>query len=77
MKVTKVTGDINKTYMATEDLYDSHEYLENHSRRNNIKVFGITEKAEIEGPELWEECETAVKDQLCAKLNIDMKNAKV
>ena len=47
-----------------------YEYLENHSRRSNIKVFGIPEKAEIEGPELWEVCENAVKDQICAKLNI-------
>ena len=69
-KVTKIAGDIDETYKDIEDLYDSHEYLENHSRRSNIKVFGIPEKAEIEGPELWEECENAVKDQICAKLNI-------
>ena len=69
-KVTKITGDIDEAYKDIEDLYDSHEYLENHSRRSNIKVFGIPEKAEIEGPELFEECENAVKDQICAKLNI-------
>ena len=69
-KVTKIAGDIDETYKDIEDLYDSHEYLENHSRRSNIKVFGIPEKAEIEGPQLWEECENAVKDQICAKLNI-------
>ena len=62
--------NIDETYKDIEDLYDSHEYLENHGRKSNIKVFGIPEKAEIEGPELWEECENAVKDQICAKLNI-------
>ena len=76
LKVTKVTGDIDETYKDMEDLYDSHEYLENHSRRNNIKVSGIPEKAETEGPELWEKCETAVKDQICAKLNIDKEECQ-
>ena len=58
--VTKIAGDIDETYKDIKDLYDSHGYLENLSKRSNIKVFGIPEKAEIEGPELWEECETAV-----------------
>ena len=75
LKVTKVAGDI-ETYKGIEDLYNGREYLENCSRRNNIKVLGIPEKAEIEGPELWEECETAVKDQICAKLNIDKEECQ-
>ena len=75
-KVTKVTGDIDKTYKDIEDLYDSHEYLKNQGRRNNIEVFGILEKAEIDGPELWEECETAVKDKICVKLNIDKEECQ-
>ena len=72
-KVTKVAGDIDETYKVIEDLHDSHEYLENNCRRSNIKMFEIQEKAKIEGPELWEESETAVKDQICAKLNIEKK----
>ena len=75
-KVTKVAGDIDETYKDIEDLYDSHEYLENHSRRNNIKVYGIPEKAKIEGPELCEECETAVKNQICAELIIDKEECQ-
>ena len=52
---------------------DGQESLENYSRRNNIKVFGIPEKDTNNGsdPEVWEECEAAVKNEIHTKLKIN------
>ena len=36
----------------------------------------ILEKAEIEGPNLWEERETVMKDQICVKLNINKEECQ-
>ena len=46
---------------STDELYDQQEYLENHSRRNNIKVLSIQES---ESGETWEESEKLVKDAI-------------
>ena len=62
-KVTKADEDISEAYGDIEYRLDGQESLENYSRRNNIKVFGIPEKDTKNGsdPEVWGECEAAVK----------------
>ena len=42
-KLNKVEDDVDEVYEDTEYLYDGLENIENHSRGNNIKVFGIPE----------------------------------
>ena len=71
LKLNKVEDDVDKVYEDIEYLYDGLENIENHSRRNNIKVFGIPEKNEKKGPELWEECEEVVKSEIESKLNME------
>eukprot|EP00112_Aurelia_sp_Birch-Aquarium-sp1_P015482 Seg3433.4 transcript_id=Seg3433.4/GoldUCD/mRNA.D3Y31 product="hypothetical protein" protein_id=Seg3433.4/GoldUCD/D3Y31 len=49
-----------------EDLQIKNDYLENRSRRNNIKVYGIPEAP----AETWDDCEEKVKKALVEKLDI-------
>ena len=44
------------------------EYLENQSRRNNIRIKGIAEGEK----ETWDEVESKVKDAIKAKLDLDI-----
>ena len=44
------------------------EYLENQSRRNNIKIFGVTEE---ENEKTWEDKEVIVKTLIRNKLGIE------
>ena len=60
-KVFNAEEAIFSTKRDIDELYDQQEYLENHSRRNNIKVLGIQES---EGGETWEESEKLVKDAI-------------
>ena len=41
-----------------EKLEDKHDYIENHSRRNNIKIMGVEEKNE---QKTWEDTEKVVQ----------------
>ena len=56
------------THAAIVDLEDQPDYLENQSRRNNLKIFGIPEKEN--GFETWEETEQLVKEAIKDKLKI-------
>ena len=60
-KVCNAVEAIFNTKCGIDELYDQQEYLENHSRRNNIKVLGI--QASEDG-ETWEESEKLVKDAI-------------
>ena len=51
---------------------DQQEYLENQSRRNNVKVFGIPEKDAKDGLESWEESEQLVKHEIKSNLKIEV-----
>ena len=51
---------------------DQQEYLENQSRRNNVKVFGIPEKDAEEVLESWEESEQLVKNETKNKLKVEV-----
>ena len=53
-------------HAGLENLDSRNDYLENMSRRNNIKVFGIEEAAN----ESWDDCETKVKKAISEKLGI-------
>ena len=56
----------SEEYMEAVD--DKMEYLENTSRRNNIKVIGIVESPNF--IESWDESETIVKDKIKSLLSI-------
>ena len=43
-KTKNVDKSIANSQMDIKDLYNEQEYLENQSRRNNVKVLGIPEK---------------------------------
>ena len=45
-----------------EDLENKHEYLENMSRRNNIKILGLPEDKDRE--KSWEDTEQIVKETI-------------
>ena len=72
-KIIKADEDISEAYGDIEYLLDGQESLENYSRRNNIKVFGIPEKDtnNSSNPEVWEECEAAVKKEIRTKLKVN------
>ena len=56
--------DIND---SLDTLEDKQEYLENQSRRNNIKIFGVPED---EDEKSWDDTETVVKTLIRNKLEI-------
>ena len=57
---------IDSVMNGLDDLDGKADCLENQSRRNNIKVFGIPE----EQNESWESCESKVKKAIADKLQI-------
>ena len=67
-KISKINVEINKLGRDLSDQALKSEYLENQSRRNNIRVNGI---AESEG-ETWEEAEAKVKEAVKTKLGVDL-----
>ena len=57
---------LDKAVEGLKDLEHRNDYLENQSRRTNIKVYGIPE-----GPiETWNDCKTTMKTALVDKLGI-------
>ena len=50
-------------------LEDQNEYLENQSRRNNIKILGVHEDKDKENT--WDDTEIIVKDLIKKKLNYE------
>ena len=62
---------IQKSYDVKNEfeiLADKHEYLENQSRRNNVKRIGVPENANAES---WEESEQLFKENVKSVLQID------
>ena len=68
-KISKINDEINKLGRDLSDQALKAKYLENQSRRNNIRVNGI---AESEG-ETWEEAEAKVKEAVKTKLGVDLE----
>ena len=63
---TEVEADINDIYDCIDYHTDKLEYLENQSRRNNIRIDGISE----EENELWDTTAEKVKHVLTEKLGL-------
>ena len=60
-----MNNDINRNFEALENKV---EYLENQSRRNNIKIFGVPEE---ENEKTWDDTEVIVKTLIMNKLGIE------
>ena len=54
-----------------EDLEDNVEYIENQSRRNNVKIVGVPENLDME--KTWNDMEKVVREVI--KDNLMMENA--
>ena len=75
VKISKIESGIVSNVQSLEDalqegldeLEAKHDYLENQSRRNNVKVFGIPE----EKGETWDQCEEKVKEAISNHLGIE------
>ena len=78
-KQTKVDTEITAVYRQIEGLSQNlneglealeskNEYLENHSKRDNIKIIGLEEKAD---EKTWEDTERVVKKAIKEQLGIE------
>ena len=73
-KITKAEEDISEAYGDIEYLLDGQEsLLKTTAEEITSKFFGIPEKDTDNGndPEVWEECEAAVKKEIRTKLKIN------
>ena len=68
-QITAVNVDIDRLGRDISDQASKAEYLENQSRRNNIRVNGIEESVD----ETWEETEEKVKEAVKAKLGMELE----
>ena len=71
-RIMEAEEGIHDAQAEIDHSLDQQEYLENQSRRNNVKVFGIPEKDAKEGLESWEESEQLVKNEIKSKLKIEV-----
>ena len=60
--------EINSLQKTLDDCNHNIEYLENQSRRNNIRISGIPESSD----ETWEIAEEKVKKAIKEKLDLDI-----
>ena len=56
------------TWANFEEMADHNEYLENQSRRDNLKILGVPES---ETEKTWDDSESKVKELIKSKLSID------
>ena len=63
----QIEGLSENLRQGLEVIEDKNEYLENQSRRNNIRILGVEE---TEDEKSWDDTEKVVKDLLKKKLNI-------
>ena len=69
-KVNDIDDTVTSNTNDIEQLLDDQKYLENYSRRNNVKIMGIPEKDANDGSETWEESEALAIEAIKTKLNI-------
>ena len=69
-KINDVEDTVCRNQGGIDELYDQQEYLENHSRRNNVKILGIPKKDPKLEKETWEESEDLVSEAIKSKLKI-------
>ena len=67
--MTKIRKDLGEVQAQVDFHCDKMEYLENHSRRNNIRIDEIPEEPD----ETWEDTESKAKLALRSKLNLPFK----
>jgi len=68
-QMTKIGKELREVQAQVDFHCDKMEYLENQSRRNNIRTDGIPEKPD----ETWEDTESKAKVVLESKLNLPFK----
>ena len=69
-KINGVEDTVYSNQGGIDELYDQQEYLENQSRRNNVKILGIPEKDPKVEKETWEESEDLALEAIKSKLKI-------
>ena len=67
-KLEEINNEIDQLNSDLSEQELKAEYLENQSRRNNIRVKGIPESEK----ETWEEVESKVKDAIKIKLDLEV-----
>ena len=65
----RLMDGLTEANSCIDELYDQQEQLENHSRRNNVKIMGIPEN----GNETWEESEQKAIEIIRTRLQL-LKN---
>ena len=68
-QMTKIGKELGEVQAQVDFHCDKMKYLENHSRRNNIRIDGIPEEPD----ETWEDTESKAKAALESKLNLSFK----
>ena len=68
-QMTKIGKELGEVQAQVDFHCDKMEYLENQSRRNNIRIDGIPEEPD----ETWEDTESKAKVALESKLNLPFK----
>ena len=68
-QMTKIGKELGEVQAHVDFHCDKMEYLENQSRRNNIRIDGIPEEPD----ETWEDTESKAKVALESKLNLPFK----
>ena len=63
-KINDVEDTVYRNQGGIDELYYQQEYLENHSRRNNVKILGTPEKDPKLEKETWEESEDLVSEAI-------------
>ena len=65
-RLMETEDGLTEANSCIDELYDQQEQLENHSRRNNVKIMGIPEN----GNETWEESEQNATEVIRTRLQI-------
>ena len=69
-KLHGLEDSLARSETEIDEIMDKQEYLENSSRRNNVKILGIPEKSQKHGKETWEESEIKAIEAIRKKLEI-------
>ena len=69
-RLMDVEDSIATNQTGINELHDQQEYLDNHSRRNNVKIFRIAEKGPEEGRETWKDSEEKAEEVIRTNLKI-------
>ena len=65
--IKKTVDEIHNSQVDSDFAYDKLIDLEDRSRRNNLRIYGISESKQ----ETWQKCEEKVDEVFCEKLGLD------